>query len=145
MTIYGAGTIIANFVKATISVSNPTGGESWSIGTAQTIRWTSENVPSTVKLSLLKGGTLYSKISGAIENNGSYTWTIPSYIAAGTDYKIVITATDRGDINGSSANNFSLAATTPTALDIKSPDGGETWQLEAHRQLPGIPTSSPDI
>jgi hypothetical protein len=49
-------------------------------------------------------------ISSCTANDGSYTWTISSTQALGTDYKIRVTSTSYSSIRDSSNSNFAIHA-----------------------------------
>ena len=72
-----------------------TAGNPLSRGLTPTITWTSSgSVGSYVKIELLKAGVVKQTISTSTPNDGTYSsWTIPSTLATGTDYRIRITST----------------------------------------------------
>ena len=112
-----------------ISLSVPNGGEKWTVGTSQTIRWTYTGRPGTyVKIELYKGGALSKRISSATSMGsygaGSYRWTIPTTQTPGTDYRIKITSTTNSSYTDSSDADFEIAA-IQSALTVTSPNGGE--------------------
>ncbi|MDL5502251.1 MAG: hypothetical protein QSU88_03445, partial [Candidatus Methanoperedens sp.] len=64
---------------------SPDGGENWTRGTTQTIRWNStENPKGYVKIELLKPGKPNQLIISATLNDGSHPWLIPASQAPGT-------------------------------------------------------------
>jgi hypothetical protein len=69
---------ISNPPGASITVLVPNGGESWRIGTVQTIRWTSNGVTGNVNIELSRdGGFRYTTlIARNVANTGSYQWTV---------------------------------------------------------------------
>jgi len=97
------------------TVISPNGGESLRAGAIQTIRWNylgnSTSVGNTVRIELLKSGSVYSVIaSGAptgTGGSGSYNWTVPT-LPAGSDYKIRIVSTTRDFLSDSSDSNFTV-------------------------------------
>jgi hypothetical protein len=124
----GSGTETETQTPA-ITITSPQGGESWSVGTTHAITWTSSgSVGSTLKIELLKAGSVAQIISVATANDGSFSsWTVPSGIAAGTDYKVRITSLSSPSISGTSNNNFNIGSDTQTsAITILSPNGGES-------------------
>jgi len=96
-------------VAGTLTVTSPNGGEIWKRGTVHTITWSKSGSPgSYVKIELLKGGVVNRVITSGTANDGSYSWTILSTQAAGTDYKIRITSTTYSSISDSSNSNFRI-------------------------------------
>jgi hypothetical protein len=96
-----------------ISVVSPNGGETWTAGTTQTIRWSYTGNPgSRVKIELLKGGvvngTIMSSVSMGRGGNGSHGWRIPSNQALGADYRIRVTSTSNSGYTDMSDNDFTV-------------------------------------
>ena len=92
-----------------LRVTSPNGGQSWARSSVHSITWTSIGSPGAyVKIELLKGGVLSTVISSSTENDGSFSWTISSTQAVGTDYKIKITSTSITPITDSSDSNFAI-------------------------------------
>jgi|GEM_PF-1648561 len=94
----------------TITVATPNGGQSWTRGTAHAINWTYTGNPgANVNIQLYKGGVFHSVIKTSVSKGtggtGSYSWTIPSSLPAGTDYKVRIVSaaypgiSDTSDVN----------------------------------------------
>jgi PKD repeat protein len=113
-----------------IIVTSPNGGESWTGGATPTITWESTgNVGSNVKIELLKSGIVAQNISVITANDGSFiSWTIPTQIAPGTDYRVRITSMSDPALTDMSDNNFALeTAITPLKINVTSPNGGESW------------------
>jgi subtilisin family serine protease len=104
--------VTATFTKY-INVTAPNGGETWTRGSAYTIRWNYAGSPgSSVKIELLKGGslnrTITSSTSVGSSGSGSYTWTVPSSQATGSDYTIRVTSTSNSNYKDSSNSNFTI-------------------------------------
>jgi len=110
---------------AAITVSAPNGGEKWAKGTTPTIRWTSSgSVGSSVKIELMKAGVVSQTISASTPNDGTFTsWTIPSTLAAGTDYRIRITSTTNTAITDTSNNYFTITAATTASAAANTVSG----------------------
>lgn len=74
-----------------IIITAPSGGEQWSVGSAQKITW-SDNFEDDIVLLLYKGSllskTLVDSVSGYISSDGEYFWYIPEYITPDNDYFI---------------------------------------------------------
>jgi hypothetical protein len=140
----------------TTSVISPNGGEVWTKGTTQTIKWISEEV-SQVHIWWAKGGGVPippqsgicfpSNISGGVvPNTGSFAWSIPSNLTTGNDYKVWIFGLDDGvDTSGIpflKDGNFSVVS----RIDISSPQEGEQWPEGENRNirwsLSGVPSNT---
>jgi hypothetical protein len=117
----------------TIGVISPNGGESWALGSQQTVQWSySGSVGSTVKIELLKSGVLWSTISATAAvgsgGTGSFNWTIPAVLAAASDYTVRVMSASDTTIKDNSNASFSLVPAA-NAITVTSPNGGESWQL----------------
>jgi hypothetical protein len=121
-----------------ISVISPIGGETWVVGTTQTVRWSYTGNPgSSVKIELLKGGmfngTITSSASVGRGGAGSYNWRIPSDQALGADYRIRVTSTSNSAYTDSSDSDFSIVV--PPPISVLSPNGGETWAVGTRQTI----------
>jgi len=116
-TIYGSVgryTITGNFIPEDgIFISSPGGGETWIAGLTYPITWGSA-MAGNVKIELFKGGALHTTITAGTPNNGSYSWTIPSGITIGNDYKVRITSVESSTKSHESLSNFTIT-TDPLA------------------------------
>jgi hypothetical protein len=113
-----------------IDVISPNGDEIWQAGTIQNIAWTYTLYPgSYVKIELYKGGVLNRVLSSnKTTNAGSFSWSIPTTITAGTDYRIKVTSTSNSAYYDFSDNDFSITAAPQPEITVTSPNGGESWQ-----------------
>jgi plastocyanin len=99
----------SNFIIAGINVISPNGGENWQHGTTNTIKWSYTGNPGlSVKIELLKGGTLNRVITSSTPNDGSYSWAIPIGQTLGSDYKVRITSTTNSLYKDISNNYFRI-------------------------------------
>jgi C1A family cysteine protease len=94
-----------NAVKATggkfaitgskIAVIAPSAGTVWTKGSVQAVQWTSAGPQNAyVRIQLLRNGVLVTELASAVDNSGTYTWTISTKLAAGSGYKIRIKTMD---------------------------------------------------
>ncbi len=106
-----------------IKVTHPWSGQSWNIGDAQDILWTSTGVTQpNVKIMLWKGETNVLDIVNSAPNNGRYRWRIPGSVAPGT-YKIRVKTVGASTLGISAAFVISSAKITVT-----QPNTNVTWQ-----------------
>jgi hypothetical protein len=108
---------------STITVTSPTGGETWYAGDTNTITWSSSNAGSDVKIEVSRdGGSTWSSITGSTPNVGSYAWTVTSPTSSAC--RIRITSISYPSATDMSSANFIIAA---RSITVTSPTGGETW------------------
>jgi hypothetical protein len=113
-----------------INVICPNTVEIWQAGTIQTIAWTYTLYPgSYVKIELYKGGVLNRVlVSNKTTNAGSFSWSIPTTITAGNDYRIKVTSTSNPAYYDFSDDDFSITAAPQPEITVTSPNGGDSWQ-----------------
>jgi len=104
-------TVAAPTPPPSITVTAPNGGESWVPGSNHAITWTSSgDVGSYLKIEVLKAGAVVQTLSASTPNDGSFSWTISTGLATGTDYRIRITSTTNTAITDTSNNNLTLTS-----------------------------------
>jgi len=118
----------ANFIISapTIKGTFPNGGESWNIGTKQTITWTtSPGFTGKVKFQLSRdGGTTWKNISSSTVNYGFKDWKVTG---PPTNYaRIKIVSLSNKDIFDISDANFIISA---GIIWTTAPFGGESWTI----------------
>jgi C1A family cysteine protease/transcriptional regulator CtsR len=121
----------ARVTTSSITVTSPNGGETWTAGSTQIIRWTyTLNPGAYVKIELFKGGVLNRTISSSASigtgGSGSYSWAIPSTQASGTDYRVKITSTTNAAYTDTSNADFTIVGPPPSAPTLKSPASAST-------------------
>ena len=111
--------------QSSITVLSPNGGEVWTVGSTQTIRWNPGSYKiDNVGISIFDYNAPVHQYSvvGTIPNSGSYNWTIPNTIngvpLSGNKYKIEVgdgaMTYDQSDLS------FSIAVTTSSTPSIFS-------------------------
>ncbi len=104
-------------------MTTPWSGQSWNIGDAQDIIWTSTGVTQpNVKIMLWRGETNVLDIMANTPNNGRYRWRIPGTVAPGT-YKIRVKTVGASTLGISAAFDISNAKITVT-----QPNTNVTWK-----------------
>lgn len=123
-----ADTSAANFsiVMPTLSLTAPDGGDTWPIGSSQTIQWTSTNLTGNLMIELSRdGGVTYPEtLYAATANDGSQTWSVTG--PADTDARVRISSILVPAVLDTSTNVFSIVQPTIT---VQAADGGETWYI----------------
>ncbi len=111
-----------------LTITNPTGLNTWETGTQESITWSWDGYPSNVKLELFKGGSSIDTIISSTINNGNYLWSLPTWYSADDDYRIKISDT------GSSAEDYSdyFMISNPT-ISIISPTSSSKWQRNSQQ------------
>ncbi|HYN44475.1 MAG TPA: NosD domain-containing protein, partial [Candidatus Limnocylindrales bacterium] len=124
-----------------ITVGSPNGGENWTRGKTQTIKWNSTGNPGAyVKIELMKAGVWKSNIIVSTPNDGSHPWLIPVTLAPGNDYKVRITSTTNAAYTDTSDNTFTIP--TPN-ITVSTPKGGETWRRGTTQTIKWNSSGSP--
>jgi len=127
----GIFTIGTGGTTPTITVTSPNGGESWAPGSTHLITWTWTGSPgANVKIELLKAGVSVGTAVASTPNDGSYSWTISSTRAPGTDYKIRVSSTTAAASDTSDGTFTIGSGPSPTStITVTSPTGGERWSV----------------
>src|SRR5690606_14565991 len=90
--------VILVIEKPTITLITPNGGETWQLGSPQSIQWNySGNPGSTVKIEALRGETVIATIpSVSIGSGGSgfFNLTVHSNTPVGDNYRFRVTSTN---------------------------------------------------
>ncbi len=104
-----------------ITVTEPTGGESWRVGTSQTIRWTSNNV-TNIKIEYSTNNGIDWSIITAVTSaySGSYGWIVPNTVS--TECRIKISDISELSLYGISDSTFEIYK---PAITVTNPNGGE--------------------
>jgi hypothetical protein len=103
-----------------VTMDTPNGGEAWSMGTEEIIRWET-NIADSVRLDLLYGQQIVRIIADTTFGNPSaFRWEIPTDLTIDTSYKIIIT----------SITDPSIIDTSDASFSITPPSGIETENLE---------------
>ncbi|MCX6651946.1 MAG: hypothetical protein NT137_01115 [Methanomassiliicoccales archaeon] len=103
----------------TITVTSPATGSSHVRGTTLVVQWTSTgNIGPNVKVEYKRNADAsWTLIVASVTNSGSYSWGMPSGIAAATDYKVKVTSTSNTSIYDDSAT-FTISAGGGTGLQV---------------------------
>jgi hypothetical protein len=130
-----------------LTVMSPNGGESWGVGSRQNITWSSTGLTGTVRIELRQNGTTVATVADSTENDGTFSWLLPTSLAAGTSYSIRVVSNNTPSIADES--NGTLSIVVQPAVTVLTPDGGENWALGSTHSLTwssvGLDTASVKI
>jgi len=107
-----------------IIIIAPTSGTTWYINDSYTIRWSAENIGSSVKLSLYQEGWPVAAITTSTENDGEYSWQITNDILPSASCKLKVESTSYSSAYGIS-DYFSIDHRSITVHDPNE----ETWYV----------------
>jgi hypothetical protein len=90
--------VTGTFAPASLTLTQPNGGDNLKAGTYERIKWTFTGRPGPyVKIELLQGDipirTIANKAPRGSSGKGHFDWFIPKILQDGVDYKIRITST----------------------------------------------------
>ena len=103
----------------TVTVTSPTGGESWAAGSSHAITWTATDnvVVASVDLALSTdgGATFPTSIAAGIANSGTFAWSVPVVLTSSA--RVRVHAFDgTGNVGSDSSHaNFAITGWTITA------------------------------
>ncbi len=100
---------------ASITVLAPNGGEAFTSGQVVTVRWQSEGIAETVlvEFSIDDGFSWTPVYPPNVGNTGQYKWLVP--LVNSTKAMIRVSSSNRPAVAATSANTFSIVASTPVA------------------------------
>jgi hypothetical protein len=119
--------------SSTITVTSPTTGNAWCLGSTYTITWTKSGaMPDTVAVRLRRAGAPESElavvnITDSTANNGSLSWTVPASVPAG-DYFIRVRTSSPDVIGNSGIFHINSCAPSSATITVTSPYGVD-WQI----------------
>jgi endonuclease/exonuclease/phosphatase family metal-dependent hydrolase len=104
--------IPSDTTTTSVTVGSPNGGESYAVGSAQSITWTATGVTNVKLEYTLNGSTWTTLTSSTAASTGSYGWTVPS------------TTTTTAKVRVSDASNSAITDTSNANFSITSGGGG---------------------
>src|SRR5438128_7905880 len=123
----------ANFkIRGALALTAPNGGETWIVGSTQTITWTKAGTLADVKLEYsTDGGVTYPNVITASTPaaNLSYAWTVPDAIS--TTVKVRITLNADATVTAASTAAFAIKG----SLTLTAPNTGEVWVVGSSQNI----------
>jgi len=124
---------------AFITMNSPNGGETWSIGSENVIRWET-NITDSVRLDLLYGQQIVETIvDKTFGFPSAYSWLIPTNLVADTSYKIIIVSIVDSSIIDTSDASFSIIP--PSGVEIVNSDIPDEYNLFQNYPNPFNPST----
>ncbi len=115
-----------------ITVTAPTAGATWAVGTTQAVTWTRAGaLDDQVRIELYQGGAKVLDIATATGNDGSHDWLLPADLAAGSDYVVRVTTVD--DAVSDDSGLFTIS--TAPAITVTSPAAGAVWTRKSLQNI----------
>ncbi|NER07803.1 MAG: hypothetical protein F6K17_37215, partial [Okeania sp. SIO3C4] len=108
-----------------ITVKSPNGGNTLEPEKSYNITW-NDNLSENVRIYLYKNDEFDRMITNSTASDGSYTWTVPTNLATGSDYEIAIQSVVDNSIFDYSNSNFTIKSSD--SITVKSPNGGNTLE-----------------
>ena len=122
---------IPDTIPPTVTVDVPNGGEVWTVGEIQQIRWTAEDdmgIRSDSVFYSTDNGTSWIFIESHTGNPQGFEWTIPNTPSAQCLVRVVIyDGGNNSDVDESDAVFTIEADTSPPTVEVVEPNGGEDW------------------
>src|SRR5439155_1139596 len=111
-------------IEGFFTLTAPNGGESWPVGSTQTISWVSGGTIPNVKLEYSRDNfataTLITASTPSVNNvGGSFAWTVPDAISS--TVKIRVSDVNNSAVADVSDGNFAIQA----GFTVTAPNGGE--------------------
>ena len=123
-------------------VTSPNGGETWEELSTQTITWESSgDVESEhIYVSLyysLDGGAGWTEIDNSVENEGTYSWTLPEIYITNATCRIKVKQKYSPYIEDISDADFTISAGGGQSdiINIISANGGEVWHEQTTEEI----------
>jgi hypothetical protein len=97
------------WIKGELTVTTPSGTESWNVGTAHQIAWTKKgNIPSINIYYSADDGTTWTPVDSGVSGTSPYTWNISGGATLTILGKIKLEDAAFPTVTGISANNFEI-------------------------------------
>ncbi len=111
-----------------VSVVSPNGGENWSVGSAQSITWTSSEVTNVkIEYSTNNGSSWSTIVSSTPALANSYSWIVPNTPTT----QGLVRISDTANAGTSDVSNASFTIKIPNGIVVISPNGGEIWNISS--------------
>ncbi|MDP2983870.1 MAG: T9SS type A sorting domain-containing protein, partial [Candidatus Latescibacter sp.] len=118
--------IAAVVPTATIRVTSPNGGETWTVGTTKNVTWTSSSVTNVkIEYSTNNGSTWLTIIASTTASAGSYAWLVPGV----TSTQCLVRISDAANAAVNDVSDGVFAISPAGKITVTAPNGGERWPV----------------
>ncbi len=93
--------------KPYVRITSPNGGNQLTAGSTYSITW-ADNISENVSIDLYKGSTKVQTLFTSTASDGSESWTVPSNLVAGNDYKLRVSSINNSQLFDESDSFFSI-------------------------------------
>jgi hypothetical protein len=115
-----------------ITLVQPDGYEVWYSGLEEEIIWQTTGEVEEVKIEYsTDNGTTWLEVVAATENEGVYTWLVPSSASTGCLVRI----SDAADDAPSDTSDVAFTIIDEPVIFVISPNGGESWPVGSEQKI----------
>lgn len=124
----------------TITVTSPNGGETWTAGSTQTIRWTASGTFTDIfRVRYTTNGSTWTSIQTVANSTRQISWIVPNQPSTICKIRVEHYNAARSPQDDSNANFTIISGTPPDgqqdSLQLIAPNGGERWQRGSQHQI----------
>ncbi|MCB9357958.1 MAG: matrixin family metalloprotease [Calditrichaeota bacterium] len=136
--MYNLSFTLSPAIVASITVTQPNGGETWTAGNSQNITWTSANVTGNVNIELNRDypAGSWELLFGNTANDGTQAWTVSGIGGTEPNCRVRVTSISFPTATDESDNNFTIFS---PSITIVRPNGGELLNAAALEQISLVP------
>lgn len=103
-------------IPAGFTLTSPNGGETWDVGSTQTIRWAHTGVAGNVRLEYsTNNGENWLTLTSSTPNDGAEAWTVPDRTTSQARFRVISVALP--GISDTSDGGFTIRQPAPAAPD----------------------------
>ncbi|MEX2345025.1 MAG: Ser-Thr-rich GPI-anchored membrane family protein [Balneolaceae bacterium] len=106
-----------------IDVTSPTSSTTRYAGGTLPVRWNRNYSGGTVKIQLLKGGSVDRTIATSTSNDGAFDWSIPSGLSNGSNYQVRVS-----ENSGSAVDTSPDFTIQQKSIDVTRPESNDSIQ-----------------
>lgn len=124
-------------ITSSVTVTSPSGGANWEVGSLDTITWDASPGITDVKIDYsVNGGTNWTTLVSSTPNNGRYPWNVPNKPTSTALVRVT-------DTDNTAILDMSDLFSVTTQIVVVSPNGGENWEVGSLQDI--IWNASPGI